>query len=387
MMKRFVYYLCVVLSMLALLVAGCGQDKAEKEITSYMEEHNIKGDIVACTSAKDDSGYVGWIRLKNGKSAGVVIDTKNNQKAYITTDMGENWNNNFQNDFNEKLFYPITHPGIEDYANFSVTVYNDQADETMFCGEWFGKDHVFPVFARYSYDNKKGISVGDISTFAEKKGYVRDSVKLNLVKMFVEALPEFYKPVLDVSIKDGQEKYVTASVREELAPFLKEKRIGGTILAHSPETENGYVAWIRTKNAKGIIDRAVVIDKKNNQKASIDLNGLYGGLSGLFEPIEKPYKGDVVTILPVMIYNDKADMDREYGEWYGTEHFIPVYALYAYDKEKGEIIPGMLSSGKGIRPSHYQGFLYEQEKVDLVNMFLKALPVFYEPVMGEPIKK
>lgn len=250
MMKRFVYYLCAVLSMLTLLVAGCGQDKAEKEITSYMEEHNIKGDIVAYTSAKDDAGYVGWIRLKNGKSAGVVIDTKNNQKAYITTDMGENWNKNFQNDFNEKLFYPITHPGIEDYANFSITVYNDQVDETMFCGEWFGKDHVFPIYAHYSYDNKKGISVGEIATFAEKKGYVRDSVKLNLVKMFVEALPEFYKPVLDVSIKDGQEKYVTASVREELTPFLEEKRIGGVILAHSPELKTDMLLGLELKMQK-----------------------------------------------------------------------------------------------------------------------------------------
>lgn len=383
MMKRFVYYLCAVLSMLTLLVAGCGQDKAEKEITSYMEEHNIKGDIVAYTSAKDDSGYVGWIRLKNGKSAGVVIDTKNNQKAYITTDMGEDWNKNFQNDFNEKLFYPITHPGIDDYAKFSVTVYNDQADETMFCGEWFGKDHVFPVFARYSYDNKKGISVGDISTFAEKKGYVRDSVKLNLVKMFVEALPEFYKPVLDVSIKDGQEKYVTASVREELAPFLKEKRIGGVILAHTPETENGYVAWLRTQSAKGVIDRAVIIDKKNNQKASVSIDDI----SSLFGSIKNPYEYSGTPIFLVMIYNDMVGADRDLGKWYGSDHLFAAYAPYDYDREKGEVITGRLFSANGIYASHYQGHISEQQHIDLINMFLKALPVFYEPVMGEPIKK
>ena len=384
MMKRFAYFLCVVLSMLALLVSGCGQSEAEKEITSYMEENNIKGEIFASTSAKDDAGYVGWIRLKNGKSAGIVIDKKNNQKAYITTDM--NANNDFEKDFNEGLFYPITHPGIEGYVNLDVTVYNDQVDETMFCGEWFGKNHVLPMYSYYSYDNEKGISADNISTWSEKGGYVRESAKLNLAKMFLEALPEFYEPVLDVSIKDGQEKYVKASVREELAPFLEEKRIGGTILAHTPETEDGYVAWIQVKNAKGVINTAVVIDKKNNQKASIDLNGLYGGLSGLFEPIEKPYKGEVVTILPVMIYNDTVGMDKIMGEWYGTEHFIPVYALYAYDKEKGEIIPGMLSSGLGSHPSHYQGFLQEQKNVDLVNMFLKALPVLYEPVMGKPLK-
>ena len=67
MMQRFAYFLCVVLSMLALLVSGCGQNEAEKEITSYMEENNIKGEIFASISAKDDAGYVGWIRLKMAK--------------------------------------------------------------------------------------------------------------------------------------------------------------------------------------------------------------------------------------------------------------------------------------------------------------------------------
>lgn len=57
-----------------------------------------------------------------------------------------NANNDFEKDFNEDLFYPITHPGIEEYVNLDVTVYNDQVDETMFCGEWFGKNHVLPMY-------------------------------------------------------------------------------------------------------------------------------------------------------------------------------------------------------------------------------------------------
>ncbi len=382
MMKRLVYYLCAVFLMLALLVAGCGQDDAEKEITSYMEEHNINGEIVAYTSAKDDAGYVGWIRLKNGKSAGVVIDTKNNQKAYITTDMDENWNKNFQNDFNEKLFYQITHPGIEDYANFRVTVYNDQPDETMFCGEWFGKDHVFPIYARYSYDNKKGISVGQIAAVSEKKGYVHDSVKLNLVKMFVEALPEFYKPVLDVSIKDGQEKYVTQSVREELTPFLKEKRIGGTILVHTPETENGYVAWIRHQNAKGVFDWAVIIDKKNNQKASVEINNV----KKFFRPIESIELSGGLKVFPIMIYDDTVGIDKELGKWYGTDHLITVYSFYMYNKESGAMLLDDSYATECLYPPYTDNYLREQKNIDLVNMLTKALPVLYEPVTGKSLK-
>ena len=380
MMKRFAYFLCVVLSMLALLVSGCGQNEAEKEITSYMEENNIKGEIFASISAKDDAGYVGWIRLKNGKSAGIVIDKKNNQKAYITTDM--NANNDFEKDFNEDLFYPITHPGIEEYVNLDVTVYNDQVDETMFCGEWFGKNHVLPMYGFYSYDNEKGISADNISTWSEKGRYISESAKLNLAKMFLEALPELYEPVLDVSIKDGQEKYVKASVREELAPFLEEKRIGETIIAHTPETEDGYVAWIELKNSKGVIDRAVVIDKKNNQKASINITDV----SSLFDGIENSSIYSSVPIFLVMIYDDTVGEDRDLGKWYGNDHLFPAYAPYDYDREKKVVIPGRLFSANGLYASHYQGFISEQKNIDLINMFLKSLPVLYEPVMRKPLK-
>ncbi len=380
MMKRFVYYLCAVLSMLALLVAGCGQSQAEKEITSYMEENNIKGEIFASTTVKDDAGYVGWIRLKDGKSAGIVIDKKNNQEAYITPNM---YVNDFKKDFNESLFKPITYPGLQYDANLNVTVYNDQVDETSSCGEWFGKHHVFPIYARYGYDNKNGIGVDTVITWTKKGKEVSESTKLNLAKMFLEALPEFYEPIFDVSIEEGQEKYVTASVREELAPFLKEKRIEGTIIAHTPETKDGYVAWLRTQNAKGGFDSAVVIDKKNNQKALINIDDI----SSLFDGIKNPSKYGSVSIFLVMIYNDTVGADRDLGKWYGSDHLFPAYALYDYDREKGEVIPDRLYSANGIRASHYQGHISEQQHIDLINMFLKALPVFYEPVMGEPIKK
>ena len=342
MMKRFVYYLCAVLSMLALLVAGCGQSQAEKEITSYMEENNIKGEIFASTTVKDDAGYVGWIRLKDGKSAGIVIDKKNNQEAYITPNM---YVNDFKKDFNESLFKPITYPGLQSDANLNVTVYNDQVDETSSCGEC-------------------------------------ESTKLNLAKMFLEALPEFYEPIFDVSIEEGQEKYVTASVREELAPFLKEKRIEGTIIAHTPETKDGYVAWLRTQNAKGGFDRAVVIDKKNNQKALINIENR----SSLFGSIENSYEYSGTPIFLVMIYNDTVGADRDLGKWYGSDHLFPAYAPYDYDREKKEVIPGRLFSANGIRASHYQGHISEQQHIELINMFLKSLPVLYEPVTGKALK-
>lgn len=380
MMKRFAYFLCVVLSMLALLVSGCGQNEAEKEITSYMEENNIKGEIFASTSAKDDAGYVGWIRLKDGKSAGIVIDKKNNQEAYITTN--ENANKDFKKDFNENLFKPITHPGLAYDANFNVTVYNDQVDETRFCGEWFGKHHVLPIYARYSYDNEKGIGVDTVLTWSEKGKRVSESAKLNLAKMFLEALPEFYEPVLDVSIKEGQEKYVKASVREELVPFLEEKRIKGTIMAHTPETENGYVAWLEDKNPKGVIEKAVVIDKKNKQKALINIRNR----ATLFAGIENPYDYSGTPIFLVMIYDDTVGADRELGEWYGNNHIFPAYVPYKYDREKGIVTPEVLGSANGIYASHYQGRISEQKNIDLINMFLNALPVLYEPVMGKPVK-
>lgn len=379
MMKRFVYYLCAVLSMLALLVAGCGQSQAEKEITSYMEENNIKGEIFASTTVKDDAGYVGWIRLKDGKSAGIVIDKKNNQEAYITPNM---YVNDFKKDFNEKLFEPITYPGLQYDANLNVTVYNDQVDETSSCGEWFGKHHVFPIYARYSYDNKNGIGVDTVITWNKKGKEVSESTKLNLAKMFLEALPEFYEPIFDVSIEEGQEKYVTASVREELSPFLKEKRIEGTIIAHTPETKDGYVAWIVETNSKGVIEKAVVIDKKNNQKALISINNR----SSLFGSIENSYEYSGTPIFLVMIYNDTVGADRDLGKWYGSDHLFPAYAPYDYDREKKEVIPGSLHSANGIRASHYQGHISEQQHIELINMFLKSLPVLYEPVTGKALK-
>lgn len=379
MMKRFVYYLCAVLSMLALLVAGCGQSQAEKEITSYMEENNIKGEIFASTTVKDDAGYVGWIRLKDGKSAGIVIDKKNNQEAYITPNM---YVNDFKKDFNESLFKPITYPGLQSDANLNVTVYNDQVDETSSCGEWFGKHHVFPIYASYSYDNKNGIGVDTVITWNKKGKEVSESTKLNLAKMFLEALPEFYEPIFDVSIEEGQEKYVTASVREELAPFLKEKRIEGTIIAHTPETKDGYVAWLRTQNAKGGFDSAVVIDKKNNQKALINIDDI----SSLFGSIENSYEYSGTPIFLVMIYNDTVGADRDLGKWYGSDHLFPAYAPYDYDREKKEVIPGRLFSANGIRASHYQAFISEQQHIELINMFLKSLPVLYEPVTGKALK-
>lgn len=377
MMKKYAYFLCVVIFILSLGLLGCSRDEAKDNLTSLLKENKVEGEIVASTSMKNKGGYVGWVRLKNGKSAVAVIDTKNNQRALITTDA----NRDFNKDFNEKLFLPLEYPGISEYNKFNVTIYDDSVDQDNTIGKWDGKNHIVTVYANYTYDNEKGIIPGSLTLYDDRKGYIRDSKRLELVNMLVKSLTEFYEPVMGVSIKEGQEQHVKASVREELEPFLKEHNVGGTIIAHTSEKdERGYVAWVQVKNPKGVVDTAVIIDKRNNQKAIIELRN---ETSQLFVPM-KHLGRNGLAILPVMIYDDRMDRDREYGAWYGKNHLIPVYALYEYNKGQG-VIPGRLTSGVGSHPSHYQGPLYEQKNVDLVNLFLMSLPEFYEPIMGEPL--
>ena len=67
--------------------------------------------------------------------------------------------------------------------------------------------------------------------------------------------------------------------------------------------------------------------------------------------------------------NETRDNDADAGYWQGSTHYMTIYALYKFD-DSGNLVPGMLTTGRGEKPSHYQEVLYEVKNVDFANLFL-----------------
>lgn len=80
---------------------------------------------------------------------------------------------------------------------------------------------------------------------------------------------------------------------------------------------------------------------------------------------------DTPLMVTFWIENDAHDKDFNAGAWHGATHVLPVYGLYKL--EGGAVIPGMLHTGGGESPSHYQGPLYEQKNVDLMNIYMRQV--------------
>lgn len=55
--------------------------------------------------------------------------------------------------------------------------------------------------------------------------------------------------------------------------------------------------------------------------------------------------------------------------WEGDTHKIPIYALFDVD-DSGKVVPGRLTTGYGLTPSHYQTPLFEAKNVDMANIVL-----------------
>ena len=85
------------------------------------------------------------------------------------------------------------------------------------------------------------------------------------------------------------------------------------------------------------------------------------------------------------ILNEKPGDDEKEGYWDGTSHVIPIYAQYSFDGE-GRVVPGMLNTGRGGRPSHYHDYLKEQRHVDLANLVLTEMQALHENAAAHNIK-
>ena len=164
--------------------------------------------------------------------------------------------------------------------------------------------------------------------------------------------------------EDKNEHPSIKSAKKELERYGFTCNIVATSFGHN---QNGFLAVDKRNDGFHIM----IVDSKNKRVAEatprMTLEKFYS---------MKGKKNTDPIIIEFLIFSDTRGNDAEYGEWRGNNHFFPIYALYKFDGN-GNIIPGMLTSGKGANPSHFQGVLYEKRNVELTNLFLEEALTLY----------
>ncbi len=146
---------------------------------------------------------------------------------------------------------------------------------------------------------------------------------------------------------------------------LNQKGVQGTVLASSKgHSNNGYVSLVNNNGQYQI----VTYDTKNGRVGTTPYarNILY------FTDKKPTGGGNEIIIFNLTVLNDTHDNDNNAGVWEGANHNIPVYAAYKFDGS-GNLVPGMLTTGKGAKPSHYHEYFYETRNVDTINLFLTEM--------------
>ena len=163
------------------------------------------------------------------------------------------------------------------------------------------------------------------------------------------------KPKAD-KIEASDSKAKDVSEYEAIQKDLNASGVNGKVLAVAQgDNKAGYLSLVQDGNNSNIVIR----DKKNNRTA------LVSNIRNM---------GDDVVIFDMMVLNDVKDNDVKSGVWEGSNHIIPVYASYKIDTT-GNVIPGMLTTGRSRKPSHYQEYFYEQRNVDTINLFLTKMNI------------
>ena len=161
------------------------------------------------------------------------------------------------------------------------------------------------------------------------------------------------KPKAD-KIEASDSKAKDVSEYEAIQKDLSASGVKGKVLASTPgDNKAGYLSLVQDGNNSNIVIR----DKKNNRTA------LVSNIRNM---------GDDVVIFDMMVLNDVKDNDVKSGVWEGSNHIIPVYAQYKIDAANN-VTPGMLTTGGGRKPSHYQEYFYETRNVDTINLFLTEM--------------
>lgn len=163
------------------------------------------------------------------------------------------------------------------------------------------------------------------------------------------------------SPKDTEQTKHNSSEYDSIQKEFNEKGIQGVVVASTKGHSNdGYLSLVKNDNTYVI----VICDLKNNRIATTpcDKKILY----------YTDDKQQDILIFAMTIFNDVHDRDEKSGAWDGNKHILPVYAQYKFD-HSGNVVPGMLSTGGGVKPSHYHSYFYEARNVDTINLFMTEM--------------
>ena len=130
---------------------------------------------------------------------------------------------------------------------------------------------------------------------------------------------------------------------------------------------NGFLALDTSKGR-----RILLFDQQNGRVAEVQPRESFAWFAA---QRSKSYQSP--WIVNFTILNDVRDNDSEFGTWYGANQFFPIYMRYSFNDD-GTVKPGMLTSGNGSNPSHFQGYLKEPKIVDLANLLLTEALTFLE---------
>ena len=171
--------------------------------------------------------------------------------------------------------------------------------------------------------------------------------------------------VTEVADKGKEEQAGTAadnknSPLKKAVAEMEEYGIGGklnfigTTYGHS---NDGFIAVTDS----GLV---AVVDRKNHRA------GMVRPRMSLPEfQQQRKAKSPSPMLMDCIFAGDARDNDHDAGYWQGDTHYMTIYALYKFDGN-GNLVPGMLTTGRGEKPSHYQEVLYEVKNVDFANLFL-----------------
>ena len=163
------------------------------------------------------------------------------------------------------------------------------------------------------------------------------------------------------------------SLQQILDQYGMKETIEATSFGHS---DKGSLSIIGSSKGRSLL----LVDKVNQQAAIVSLTNRAYNFTN-----QRGQINPTPVIFQMKILADTRGKDQNAGAWKGNDHILPIYACYTFD-EQGNVIPGSLTTGKGENPSHYQGYLYEQKNVDLVNLFLTEMLALHEDAAKKHVK-